>query len=86
MLLYVSGKNCRRGYLHYLRRIKKYIFEKRPMLYNGIFGCHGNICYVILSNAFLHSIGLVNVCTNFEINRYKIGENMQKSYVVFDVT
>ena len=23
------------------------------MLYNGIFGCHGNICYVILINAFL---------------------------------
>ena len=27
-------------------------FEKRPMLYNGIFGCHANICYVILINAF----------------------------------
>ena len=27
----------------------KNVNEKRPMLYNGIFGCHGNICYVILS-------------------------------------
>ena len=28
-------------------------FEKRPMHYNGIFGCHGHICDVILINAFL---------------------------------
>ena len=47
------------------------------MLYNGIFGSHGNICYVILINAVVrkvHSIDPVNVCTNFEINRYKIDE------------
>ena len=43
-------------YLHYLCKlckIKKISLEKRLMLYNGIFGCHGNICYVILINAFL---------------------------------
>ena len=28
-------------------------FEKRTMLYNGIFSGHGNICYIILINAFL---------------------------------
>ena len=32
-----------------------YSFEKRSMLYNGKFGCHGNTCYVILIGAvFLH--------------------------------
>ena len=47
------------------------------MLYNGVFGCHGNMCYVIFIGAILymlHSIGPINVCTNFEINRYKIDE------------
>ena len=44
------------------------------MLY-GVFGCHGNTCYVILIGSFfcmMHSIGPINVCTDFEINRYKI--------------
>ena len=68
--------------------------EKRPMLYNGIFGCHGNKCYVIFINAYLQGTWhRCNKClyTNFEINR-RIGtkltnlENMQKSYVLFDVT
>ena len=27
-------------------------FEKRPMLYNGVFGCHGNMYYVILIGSF----------------------------------
>ena len=30
----------------------KYVNEKRPMLYNGIFGYHQNMCYVIFINAF----------------------------------
>ena len=30
----------------------KYVNEKRPMLYNGIFGYHRNMCYVIFINAF----------------------------------
>ena len=35
----------------------------------------------------VHRIDPITVCTNFEINRYKIAlENMQKSYVLFDVT
>ena len=45
------------------------------MLYNGVFGCHGNTCYVIFIGAIfymLYSIGPINVCTDFEINRYKI--------------
>ena len=51
-------------------------FEKRPLLCNGVFGCHGNIYYVILIGAVLCDtyicIGPINVCiTNFEINRYK---------------
>ena len=60
------------------------------MLYNGVFRCHGNICYVIFIDACfcnVHRIDPITVCTNFEINRYKIAlENMQKSYVLFDVT
>ena len=47
------------------------------MLYNGVFGCHGNTCYVIFIGAIfymLYSIGPINVCTDFEINRYKIDE------------
>ena len=48
-----------------------------PMLYNGVFGCHGNMCYVIFIGVILymlHSIVPINVCTNFEINWYKIDE------------
>ena len=64
---------------------------KRPMLYNGVFGCHGNTCYVILIGAILcmiHSIGPINVCTDFEINRYKIDKfrKHEKNHVLFDVT
>ena len=61
------------------------------MLYNGVFGCHGNTCCVILIGAILymiHSIDPVNVCTNFEINRYKIDEvrKICKNRILFDVT
>ena len=44
------------------------------MLYNGMCGCHGNICYGISMHFFckVHSIGAINVCTNFDINRNKI--------------
>ena len=53
------------------------------MLYNGVFGWHGNTCNVILIGVFfctINSIGPINVCTDFEINRYKLAnlENMQK--------
>ena len=62
------------------------------MLYNGVFGCHGNTCYVIFIGAILYMIystGQINVCTDFEINRFRIDEvieNMQQLYVLFDVT
>ena len=52
-------------------------FEKRPMLYNGVFGCHGNTYYVIFIGAILYMIyskGQINVCTDFEINRFRIYE------------
>ena len=35
------------------------------MFYNGVFGCHGNTCYVILIGAFFNDIGPINVCTDF---------------------
>ena len=47
------------------------------MLYNVVFGCHGNTCYVIVIGAFLYMIystGQINVCTDFEINRFRIDE------------
>ena len=59
--------------------------ETRPMLYNGICGCHGNICYVILINASfckVHNIGAIDVRTNFEINRYKIDEFRKHAKIV----
>ena len=60
------------------------------MLYNGVFGCHGNTCYVIFIGAIfymIYSTGQINVCTDFEINRLELTklENMQQLYVLFDV-
>ena len=43
----------------------------------GYLGCHGNTCYVNVIGAIfymLYSICPINVCTDFEINRYKIDE------------
>ena len=56
------------------------------MLYNGVFGCHGNTCYVICISAILYmlySIGPINVCTDFEINRYKIDEVRKYAKITF---
>ena len=56
------------------------------MLHNGVFGCHGNMCYVIFIGAILYmlySIGPINVCTDFEINRYKIDEVRKYAKIVF---
>ena len=56
------------------------------MLHNGVFGCHGNTCYVIFIGAILYmlySIGPINVCTDFEINRYKIDEVRKYAKIVF---
>ena len=49
--------------------------KKRPMLYNGVFGCHGNTCYVICIGAIfyiIYSTGQINVCTDFEIDEATI--------------
>ena len=57
--------------------------------YNGVFGCHGNTCHVILIGAFfcmIHSISPINVCTDFEINRYKIDEFRQHAKILFYLT
>ena len=59
------------------------------MLYNGVFGCHGNTCYVIFIGAIfymLYSIGPINVCTDFEINPYKIDEARKYAKIVFYLT
>ena len=59
------------------------------MLHNGVFGCHGNMCYVIFIGAILYmlySIGPINVCTDFEINRYKIDEVRKYAKIVFYLT
>ena len=56
------------------------------MLYNGVFGYHGNTCYVIFIGAILYmlySIGPINVCTDFEINRYKIDEVRKYANIAF---
>ena len=54
------------------------------MLYNGVFGCHGNMCYVIFIGAIfymIYSIGPINVCTDC------YGSNMAQIVVfVFSVT
>ena len=58
----------------------------------GVFGSHGNTCYVICIGAIfyiIYSTGQINVCTDFEINRFRIDEvreNMQQLYILFDVT
>ena len=59
------------------------------MLYNGVFGCHRNTCYVIFIGAILYmlySIGPINVCTDFEINLYKIDEVRKYANIVFYLT
>ena len=57
------------------------------MLYRGIFGWHGNICYVILINAFLQGTQSMYVPILRSIGTKLTNlENMNKSYVLFDVT
>ena len=51
--------------------------EKLPILYNGNFRCHGNVCYVFPINPFfckLYRIGPSNRCVNFEKNRLNIDD------------
>ena len=59
------------------------------MIYNGVFRCHGNICCVILMAACfckVHRICPINVCTNFEINRYQIDDFRKHENVMFYFT
>ena len=55
------------------------------MLYNVVFGCHGNTCYVIVIGAvfyMIYSTGQINVCTDFEINRFRIDEVRKYAKIV----
>ena len=48
----------------------------------GVFGCHGNTCYVIFIGAIfymIYSTGKINVCTDFEINRFRIDVMWRKN-------
>ena len=53
------------------------------MLYNGVFGCHGNTCYDIFIGAIfymIYSTGQINVCTDF--NRFIIDEVRKYATIV----
>ena len=63
------------------------------MLYNGVFGLPWKYVLRYFIGAIfylLHSIGPINVCTDFEINRYKIDEVRKYAKIalfdLFDVT
>ena len=65
------------------------LFDVTLILYNGVFGCHGNTCYVIfigVVSCMIHIICPINVCTDFEINRYKIDEVRKYAKIVFYLT
>ena len=67
----------------------KNIFAQHPILYNGVFGCHGNTRHVIFIGAvfcMIHVICPINVCTNIEINRYKIDQVRKYAKIVFYLT
>ena len=52
----------------------------------GYLVCHGNTCYVIFIGAIFYmfySICPINVCTDFEINRYKIDEVRTYAKIAF---
>ena len=51
--------------------------EKLPMLYDGNFRCHGNLCYVFLISPIFctfHRIWPSIMCVNFEKNQLKIDD------------
>ena len=59
------------------RDIAHWNMEKLPMLYNGNFRCHGNVCYVFrISPIFctFHRIGPSIMCVNFGKNRLNIDD------------
>ena len=61
------------------------------MLYNGVFGCHGNTCYVIFIGPIflLNIVQVTSMCVPIlrsigsELTKL---ENMQQLYILFDVT
>ena len=58
------------------------------MLYNEVFGSHGNTCtcYVICIGAIfyiIYSTDQINVCTDFEINRFRIDEVRKYATIVY---
>ena len=56
------------------------------MLHNGVFGSHDNTCYVICIGAIfyiIYSTGQINVCTDFEINRFRIDEVRKYATIVY---
>ena len=61
------------------------------MLDNVVVGCHGNTCYVIVIGAFfymIYSTGQINmlpILRSIGSELTKL-ENMQKKYVLFNVT
>ena len=51
--------------------------EKLPILHNGFFRCHGNVCYMFLIDAMfckIHRIGPSNMYIHFEKNRLTIDD------------
>ena len=57
--------------------IEHWNMEKLSMPYNGVFRCHGNVCYVFRINPMfcqLHRISPSNMCVNFEKNRLNIDD------------
>ena len=59
-------------------------FWKCSIFYNGAFGCNGSVLFWLVHFfCMIHSIGAINVCTNFEINRYKIDEFRRHVYFIW---
>ena len=66
-----------------------YLTSRESFIMNGVFGCHGNTYYVIFISAvfcMIHIICPINVCTHFEINRYKIDQVRKYAKIVFYLT
>ena len=61
------------------------------MLYNGVFGCHGNTCHVLFIGALFYMIYsqvksmCVPILRSIGSELTKL-ENMQQLYILFDVT
>ena len=90
---YVSGKNFWPISSLFVEITNLKIYEKRVMLYNGIFGLIPWKHYVTLfwSNHFLqetYNVDPSNVCQFWDQSVHTLMnlENMQRSYVLFDVT